>query len=115
MLVDSNHAKACFSSLRDHPAGVQNAFAFSDSQHLNVLLGPSGRPLCVQNAFAFSDSQHLNVLLGPSGRPLCVQNAFAFCQPLGHLTVNCYRFLFSKLNRSTACSLIRDCPADTSS
>ena len=82
MLVDSNHAKACFSSLRDHPAGVQNAFAFSDSQHLNVLLGPSGRPLCVQNAFAF-------------------------CQPLGHLTVNCYRFLFSILNRSTACSLIR--------
>ena len=60
MLVDSNHAKACFSSLRDRPAGVQNAFAFSDSQHLNVLLGPSGRPLCVQNAFAF-------------------------CQPLGHL------------------------------
>ena len=28
-------------------------------------------------------------------------------QPLGHLTVNCYRFLSFKLDRSTACSLLR--------
>ena len=28
-------------------------------------------------------------------------------QPLGHLTVNCYRFLSIQLDRSTACSLLR--------
>jgi hypothetical protein len=47
-------------------------------------------------------------LLSLRDRPTCVQNAYAFSQPLGHLTVNCCRFPSCKVDRSTACSLMRN-------